>query len=154
MTRDKPLAAGSGRQPLPAPLEDCHLYHGRLGAQIVDDRREALVDFGGNARGRSTCTLLEHDGQQLFHELGIAPSSHRASASVARRRGTVVSRISAFAFLVRRVPMVAGVRGPSRLRFAPPSAAREPTIPSLAPRGSPVAPSTGEIDVNGVANRD
>ena len=41
MTRDKPLAAGSGRQSLPAPLEDCHLHHGRLGAQIVDDRREA-----------------------------------------------------------------------------------------------------------------
>ena len=65
MTRDKPLAAGSGRQPLPAPLEDCHLHHGRLGAHIIDDRRVALVDFGGDARGRSMCTLLEHDGQQL-----------------------------------------------------------------------------------------
>ena len=65
MLRDKPLAAGSGRQPLTAPLEDRHLHHGRLGAQIVDDRREALVDFGGDARGRSMCTLLEHDGQQL-----------------------------------------------------------------------------------------
>ena len=72
MTRDKPLATGSGRQPLPAPLEDCHLHHGRLGAHIVDDRREALVDFGGDARGRSMCTLLEHDGHSSFHELGEA----------------------------------------------------------------------------------
>ena len=65
MTRDKPLAAESGRQPLTAPLEDRHLHWALTSQSAKDDRREALVDFGGDARGRSMCTLLEHDGQQL-----------------------------------------------------------------------------------------
>ena len=65
MIRDKPLAAGSGRQPLTAPLEDRLLHWALTSQSAKDDRREALVDFGGDARGRLMCTLLEHDGQQL-----------------------------------------------------------------------------------------
>ena len=43
--------------------QDCCHYEKNRKLKVY--RREARVDFGGNARWRSMCTLLEHDGQQL-----------------------------------------------------------------------------------------
>ena len=64
MLRDKPLAAGSERQPLTAPLEDRHLHHGRLRAlgahntsqSAKDDRRE-----GGSGLSCHRCENIKLD---------------------------------------------------------------------------------------------
>ena len=45
MLRGKPLAAGSGRQPLTAPLEDRHLHHmdgWALTSQSAKDERRKI----------------------------------------------------------------------------------------------------------------
>ena len=75
MLRDKPLAAGSGRQPLTAPLEDRHLHHGRLArshrrAPKMTVGRFSLTLAATHAGVR--CALYSSTMASSFHELGEA----------------------------------------------------------------------------------